>query len=204
MEGDQIGIITIAQDAGSALDTYIYLLDSSGAILAENDDIVMYELRDSSLSYRLPHTGTYYIKVRAWNHPSAGGDDHAYTLHLAKDSSSPTAEITSPLDGARLPEGISTISVNASDEGSGISHVDFFWHSGDWEYGNWDYLGTDWDNSDGWAFDFDTSSLPDQAGIAFFARVHDWAGNTRGAGVWDLYLGNLSRKIYFPIIISNP
>ncbi|MCK5430232.1 MAG: PPC domain-containing protein, partial [Anaerolineales bacterium] len=154
--GDQIGITTVAQSVGSNLDTYIYLLDSNGSVLTENDDIILYELRDSSLSFILPNTDTYYIKVRAWNHPSAGGDDHTYSLHLANDSNDPTAEISTPQDYTFLSRGEEKITVNANDEGSGISHVDFFWHSGDWQFGSWEYISSDWESDDGWSTDFDT------------------------------------------------
>jgi hypothetical protein len=200
LAGDHIGLTTLAQSIGSSLDTYIYLLDSKGSVLAENDDIITYELRDSSLSFILPTTDTYYIKVRAWNHPSAGGDDHTYTLHLANDANDPTAELFTPQDYTFLSKGLEEIIVNASDQGSGISHVDFFWHSGDWQYGSWEYISSDWEGNGGWSTNFDTTLLPDQNNIAFFARVHDWAGNSIGVGTWSLYLYDQSYFTFLPVI----
>ena len=202
--GDQIGITTVAQSVGSNLDTYIYLLDSNGSVLTENDDIILYELRDSSLSFILPNTDTYYIKVRAWNHPSAGGDDHTYSLHLANDSNDPTAEISTPQDYTFLSRGEEKITVNANDEGSGISHVDFFWHSGDWQFGSWEYISSDWESDDGWSTDFDTRQLPEQKDIAIYAQVHDWAGNTIGIGTWNLYLYDQVHFTYLPVIRNIP
>ncbi len=67
---------------GSKLDSYLSLLDSDGVnVLAENDDEVRGE-GDSLLSYVLQRTGKYYLKVRAWNHPGAGGSEYTYTLKI--------------------------------------------------------------------------------------------------------------------------
>ncbi len=198
--GDHIGLTTTAQSNGSDLDTYIYLIDSKGAVLAENDDIIPYENRDSSLSYTLPKTDTYYIKVHAWDHPTAGGDNHFYSLHLDSDNDDPLVNFSSLNNYTFLPKGEIDLSIDVSDEGSGASRIDFYWHSGDWEFGSWEYIGVDWDGDDGWSISFDTSTLPKQDGIAFYAEVHDWAGNSTGIGAWNLYLYEQHFFTYLPII----
>jgi murein DD-endopeptidase MepM/ murein hydrolase activator NlpD len=184
--GDQVGIAVVSQNPG-AIDPYTFLLDSDGTtLLAENDDQILHVNTDSFLSYKLPHDGTYFIKVRAWGHPSAGGEEAIYTLKLNSEAGKPTVSISSPAGGTYLPNTPFTITVAASDSGSGISHVDCLWHSGDWKYGDWVVVDTDWDGSDGWKFNFDPSNLPDQSGIAFFVRAYDGAGNWAGSGSWDL------------------
>jgi len=184
--GEQVGIAVISQTPG-AIDPYTFLLDSDGStLMAENDDQILHVNTDSFLSYRLPQDGTYYIKVRAWGHPSAGGEEAIYSLKLNSETSKPTVSISSPSEGTFLPNIPFTITAAASDTLSGISHVDCLWHSGDWKYGDWIVVDTDWDGSDGWQFNFDPGSLPDQSGIAFFVRAYDSAGNWAGSAVWDL------------------
>jgi len=79
-----------------------------------------------------------------------------------------------------------TLSVLADDQKSGISHVEFKYHSGDWLNSSWQVIGSDYDGSDGWEIQFDTTALPEQKDAAFFANVYDWGGNWIGAGAWEL------------------
>jgi hypothetical protein len=188
--GDQVGVATEAKNIGSLLDTYLFLLTSDGkSVLIENDDLVYAKHTDSYLSYVLPSDGTYYIKVKPWNHPTVGGDTYYYTIHLnSNDSTDPSIELTSPPDSTFLPSGIAPINANANDSTTGISHVEFYWHSGDWQFSDWTLLDLDRDGTDGWQFDFDTSVIAEQKEIAFYARAYDWAGNSRAAGTWNLWL----------------
>jgi murein DD-endopeptidase MepM/ murein hydrolase activator NlpD len=205
--GDQIGISSIAETT-SLPDTYLFLLDGNFAsVLAENDDRYPGFQQDSFLTYRLTRSGTYYIKLRAWNHPSVGGSEYNYTLSLlAGDHTDPQAQILSPMSNAWLPLGNVTISVQAVDPSvpgetaSGVSHVDFLWHGGDWENSSWINLGADWDGSDGWSYNIDTSSLLRPPGAAIFVRVYDWAGNWRGTAAWDLRPDN-PYKVYLPALM---
>lgn len=184
--GDRI-VVDIDTSNESWLDSYVFLLDSDGtSVLAENDDEVS-GVRDSHLGYHLPHDGTYYIKVKAWNHPSAGGTEYFYTIHLLVDEINPsTAEITSPGNDAWLDPNMETVAVTATDNESGINRVEFLWHDADWQNSDWIWLGADNDGRDGWSWDFDTSSLPDQQGGAFYIWAFDWVGNWTGAGTWNL------------------
>jgi hypothetical protein len=206
-EGDLLGISASANTPFTP-DTYLYLLDSDfGSILAENDDRISGILTDSYLSYRLSRDGTYFIKLRAWNHPSAGGSEYNYSLSLhANDSVLPDATLLAPAENASLPFGVVNIQVDATDistpgeVATGVSHVDFFWHSGDWESSSWTLLGSDWDGTDGWGYNFATENLPEQDHMALFVRAYDWAGNWRGAAVWNLRLDLYPFDIFLPVM----
>ena len=79
--GDVIVVDIDAQSLSpaSALDSYLYLLDSYGNELTHNDD---YGGLDSRIEYTLPADGTYYLKVEEYNHPNEGGPDYFYTISL--------------------------------------------------------------------------------------------------------------------------
>lgn len=86
-EGDTISIIMRRAEA-SSLDSYLLLLDDSGAILAENDDglegIASAEIRD----FALPYSGTYTIVATRFgfqNGTSSG--DYELELSIAGDVS---------------------------------------------------------------------------------------------------------------------
>jgi hypothetical protein len=185
--GQRIVVDIDAQVNGSLLDSYVSLIDSDGlTILAEHDDEVVGVRRDAHLGYELPHSGTYYIRVRAWEHPDAGGPDYFYNVTLLQDNTLPSGEITSPSTDAWLNPTLETVVATTSDGQSGISHVDFLWHDADWSSSDWIWLGSDWDGSDGWSRDFDTSGQPEQDGGAFYIWAFDWAGNQVGDGTWQL------------------
>ena len=44
----------------------------------------------------------------------------------------------------------------------------------------------DWDGLDGWSYSFDILEGVQEPGIAFYARIYDWAGNWIGTGAWNL------------------
>lgn len=183
--GDKVVIDIDAKVNGSLLDSYIFLLDSDGTnVLRLNDDEQPTSL-DSKLGYQLPHDGTYYIKLKAWNHPSVGSIDYFYTIHLLTDGVNPSSvAIISPGNDAWLDPTLETITVAASDDESGINRVEFLWHDADLN-SDWVWLGADY-SSDDWSWNFDTDSLPDQRGGAFYVWAFDWVGNWTGAGVWNL------------------
>jgi len=185
--GDQIGIWTEAQALGSPLDSHISLLDSDGrSLLESNDDQVQYLRTDSWLSYTLARGGDYYIKMRAWDSPTAGGETYNYTLHLVKDMQDPIGIVIEPAADGFIRLAPVNLSVFASDGQSGVSHVRFFWHSTDWLSAGWTALGEDWDGSDGWGIAIDAATLPNLYGGAFYTQIFDQAGNWFGAGVWNL------------------
>ena len=194
--GDQIGAVVDAQVLGSNLDPYLFLIDEDGkSVLAENDDQIPSHRTDSFLSYRLQRDGIYYLKIKSWEHPTNGGEDQFYTLRLYEETEKPSAEFVYPVDGTPITPGTITLKVAADDTISGISHVQFFWHSPDWQNSEWIVLGEDWDGRDGWNYVFPGEEIPD----GFFARAYDWAGNTTGTGVWN-YKAPI---IYLPVIYAG-
>ncbi len=198
--GDQVGLWTEAQVLGSPLDTHITLLDSDGrSMLESNDDQVQYERPDSWLSYTLKRSGDYYIRVRAWDNPSAGGEAYSYTLHLVQEKQNPIGIFVDPGPDGFFRSKPLTLSVFATDGLSGVSHVRFYWHSPDWQSSEWMMLGDDWDGSDGWNFAVDTSTLPGIYGGAFYAQIFDQAGNWFGTGLWNLK----GVPTYLPLIIRS-
>jgi murein DD-endopeptidase MepM/ murein hydrolase activator NlpD len=203
--GDRIvvDIDTPTNDPPLDLDLYVFLLDGDGtSVLAEHDDEIFGVRRDPHLGYLFDRPGTYYLKVRAWAHPSAGGSDYTYTIKLFKDNTPPAAKIDYPPSGSYLPDNQFAIIADASDTSSGISHVEFMWHSGNWNFENWNVLGSDWDGSDGWSYAFDPSALAEQQDIAFYANVYDWAGNWTGVGSWEIRLDRTPPVawLYLPVI----
>lgn len=195
--GDRVGIRVTAASTGSSLDSYLSLYDSDGtSLLAENDDMVLYEQTDSIISYEIKRTGTYYLRVRSWDHPSSGGSDYSYSLSLSMDNQDPIASFIFPQDGQMLPKGKFQISLNASDQQTGISHVEFWWHTADWQSSDWLFLAQDMDGADGWSVEFDTSALDTKTSIAIYARVFDKAGNSTSFGSYNLR----QPVIYLPVI----
>jgi len=187
--GDKVVVDIDAKVNGSSLDSYVFLLDSNGtSVLAEHDDEITYERQDSHLSHQLPHNGTYYIKVRAWNHPSVGGTDHFYTIRLLTDNTSPSVQITSPAHDAWLNPDQQTVTTAVSDSESGIRNAEFYWHDANWDgSSDWIVLNDDWDAGDGWTYQLDTSSISEQSqGCVVFIYAYDWAGNYAGYGSYHL------------------
>ncbi|RKX24102.1 MAG: hypothetical protein DRP45_08960, partial [Candidatus Zixiibacteriota bacterium] len=187
--GDTIVADINARVNGSQLDSVLVLLDSDGVTeLASNDDAQPGSL-DSLLGYTLPSDGTYYLKVRDYNHPSYGDSTYYYDLSLSVDNSTPTGAFLSPTASTYISStGHISITVDASDVGSGVRNVTFLWHPGDWSDPDWEVLGEDWDSSDGWAIDWNVGSLPDQRDAALYAWAFDWAGNWVGMECWDITL----------------
>ena len=182
--GSQDQEITIRVDAislGSALDPVLSLLDQYGGLILENDDQVEYLVQDSAIHLTLPYTGTYFIKVRAWDHPSGGGTNHFYNLSLPVDSTSPSLEITTPatnwINGQPFD-----LTVEASDAGSGLARVDFYWHSSDWLNSSWKLIGSDWIGSDGWQININPADpiYSGMIGGALYAQAVDRTFNTWG------------------------
>lgn len=183
-----VDIDTPTANRPEGLDLIIYLLDSDGSSsVASHDDEIYGERLDPHLGYLLTHSGTYYIKAHLWSHPSVGGENYLYTINLSKDNTPPTANFSNVQTGDSFPGNESIpLSVQANDNGSGISHVQFLYHSEDWINTNWQQLAIDQNGEDGWGISFDPTSLKEVKDIAFYANVFDWAGNWTGTGVWDL------------------
>ncbi|MCS6908445.1 MAG: DVUA0089 family protein, partial [Anaerolineales bacterium] len=195
--GERLGVQVLADRSNPNLflDPYLYLLDSDGrSVLAENDDKVHARITDSSLFYRVLRTGEYYLKVKAFDHPSAGDIALKYNLTLVKDSQDPVGAFLIPKNNQTVVGDSFPVRVIAYDGNGEISHVRFYRHTANWELGKWELIGEDWDGSDGWGIDLTEHAL----GFSIWARVFDLAGNYIDLGVWNLSLARSA--LFFPII----
>ena len=86
--GDTIKARVYARSSiGGTLDSYLYLLDENGQVLAENDDIIFGQITDSEIIFTLPQDGTYYLVVTSYTIANGGSDDspfNKYRLELQK------------------------------------------------------------------------------------------------------------------------
>jgi hypothetical protein len=200
--GDRISvdITTPDEDRPDGLDLILFLIDGdSESVLASHDDEVYAVRLDPHLGYLITRSGTYYLKARLWAHPTYGDVDFSYKLKLIKDTAKPVAAFLDLHNGSYLPSNDPfTLSIGAEDSESGIAHVQFLFHSGDW-LSSWKDLGSDWDGSDGWNIKFDPTTLGEQKDLAFYANVYDWAGNWSGIAAWDLIVTE-SEKIFLPVL----
>ncbi|MDT8898325.1 pre-peptidase C-terminal domain-containing protein [Thermanaerothrix sp. 4228-RoL] len=177
--GQRLAIRLDAQRNGSPLDAILTLYDAQGNRLAENDDLVLYQMNDPALSYTLPTSGTYYLKVRAWGHPGVGDADQTYTLQVQVDSTPPTLNLTTPAT-SWVPNGALTMQAQASDGESGVALVNFYWRAN--PRAPWQLMGQDWDGRDGWTWATSSTAL---AGGDLYVEAVDFGGNRSG----DLRLG---------------
>lgn len=202
--GAQIGAAAQAQVIGSPLDTHLFLYGADGlSPFAENDDLVNAQVTDSFLTFPAERAGEYVLLLRAWDNPRSGGAEFVYNLRLYTDDQEPEASMVFPKDGFALPQTPFSVSVQADDgSGSGIDHVLFWWHSGDWLNDDWLSLGEDLDGSDGWSALFDPSGLGFQTGMAVYAQVFDRAGNWTPAAAWNVSLPK--SVVYFPLVRVKP
>lgn len=123
-----------------------------------------------------------------------GGLTDTYTIHIIQDNEKPKINFIVPRTNQQVTTGPITLTVDASDTISGISHVTFFWHPADWKDLNWTFLGEDWDGSDGWKMNIDIPVSEDPSKIAFYVRAYDRAGNVSGTAYWN----NQGSTIYLP------
>jgi len=198
--GDRIVVDIDAKSAGSALDGYLFLLDTDGySELAENDDEVLYEKQDPLLEYILPRDGEYYLKFQAWDHPMGNGQ---YTMKLFKDDQDPTIKLKNPIEGSSLPIGSLSLAADASDAQSGVRFVRFMVHTSNWLTGKWTEAGTDYNGEDGWSATFDTSSLPDGDTISVYAFAYDRSGNWNHAAAWNVDIDARPLSLSLPPLLN--
>jgi hypothetical protein len=184
--GDKFGVDIDAKVGGSLLDSYIYLLAADGrTIVAENDDEVWLTLLDSYLTTVLPEDGTYYLKVKAWNHPSVGSSSYWYTMTIAIDNDNPVLSGLSIADYDILASDID-LSVSATDGGTGVASVEFLYHTGDYANTPWVSIDVDTDSTGGWTADWDTSGLPESSGYVVLVKATDFGGNAAYLAAWHL------------------
>ena len=173
--GQRLAIRLDAQRNGSPLDAVLGLYDAQGNRLAENDDLVLYQMNDPALGYTLPASGTYYVKVRAWGHPGVGDANQTYTLQVQVDGTPPALNLTTPA-ASWVPSGALTLQAQASDGESGVALVNVYWRPN--PRAPWQLLGQDWDGRDGWTWATTGAAL---AGGDLYVEVADFGGNRSGA-----------------------
>ena len=175
----------------SQLDSHIFLLDQNGAsVLAENDDEEYLKKVDSLLTYTFTRSGTYLLKVKAWNHPGVGSTSHFYNVTArVEDPTTPpkSVGIAYPLNPAYVPEGQHWVKPTAVDyDGGNVVQIDLYWHGPDWSNPTWVKLGTDNTPGDGWAILSTPANYGGVPGSAMYVRATSKAGGTVGMVWWDL------------------
>lgn len=173
----------------SNLDSVVTLLDSDKrSPIAENDDEDYGVVQDSWLPYVFQRDGTYYIKVKPWNFPGAGGPAFNYKLTLRQNVpvSPSDLRILFPTASNRVPVLPFNISVAAADfDGGLVSKVEFFWHGPDWSQ-DWVVLGTDTYGGDGWNYNINPAVYGGVDGSALYVQATSRTGGLKGAVLWDL------------------
>ena len=79
--------ITVFVDGTTLEDPYVYIRNSAGALLYENDDINPGVIRDSKVSFTATTTGTYYIDVGSFDESYTGN----YTVSVSVYTPPPIA-----------------------------------------------------------------------------------------------------------------
>jgi Bacterial pre-peptidase C-terminal domain len=95
---------------GTLEDPYLRIHDANGALLAENDDIVLGINRDSELTFRPATTGTYYLEAGAF------ADNYLGTYRVSVGGATVTDDFRDSLTDTTVPFG--QVSVNGSSSGN--------------------------------------------------------------------------------------
>ncbi|GAB4496615.1 MAG: hypothetical protein OHK0052_06830 [Anaerolineales bacterium] len=190
VEGGRVLLDVDAYAKGSPLDAFLQVFADDGSLLAQQDDEQTGILPDPRLGLLLPYTGGYVARLKAFEHPGVGGAAFTYTLRLLEDSTPPLLTLNPVMAGVTISASQTTLTAQASDAGSGVQKVVFWWHAPNWAAGNWQVVAEDVNGADGWQAVFDPLAwgLSSQEGVAFFAQAFDWAGNTAVAVQWDVLL----------------
>jgi len=182
--GEEVEVDIDAIAFGSELDPYLLFYDYRGNLLAENDDEIYYNQRDSYIKYTLPNTGDYYVMVKAWDYPRAGSDSHFYTLRVKRsgDFTPPQAAFSWPTTDL-IPQKPFYLKVETNDIGvgtqTGVVKVDFYWRNANVE-SPWVLLGSDTSAGDGWSALFDVAKYEPVLNGWLYVQAFDAAGNQRG------------------------
>lgn len=105
-------VITASLTATSgSLDTYLFMLDAAGAIIAENDDVSNNgeNLNSEIPNFVMPSTGTFTLVASRYGQ-TLGGTEGAYTLSVA-ESAGDVGVASGPDLGLDVPDGIIEVSL---------------------------------------------------------------------------------------------
>lgn len=74
-----------AAQVGGQLDAYLFLLDSTGKVIAENDDRGTPRIdSDAEITYTLPKAGTYYLVATSYDIAAGGSDNNPFNKYRLK------------------------------------------------------------------------------------------------------------------------
>ena len=121
---DQQVSISMSKTGASTLDTYLYLIGPTGAVVTENDDIVLGTDTNSRIPlsgfFTLPVSGTYVIEATSWD-PNFTG---TYTLTLTSGSPN-TVQLNQSTFAVNESDGRVNISMNRSGTTSSSATVKY-------------------------------------------------------------------------------
>ena len=130
MAADQTVQITLAgEGAGGVEDTFLWLLDSAGDVVAQNDD---HNGQDSALMFQATSAGTYYIRAGSFNNLHSG--DYRITLQetaliadIVFDDEQAGAYAGSSVSGGFIQS--STVNINKNWAGGGGNIDSYHYHT---------------------------------------------------------------------------
>src|SRR5204862_7173443 len=105
-----VSVSLSATDIGGGIGATRYTLDGTDPGVSSSTYTAPFTLTDSAT-----------VKARSWD--AAGNSGPVRSQALKIDAVAPTGQIASPADGASVPPGSLTVTVNAADAGSGGAAV---------------------------------------------------------------------------------
>jgi Ca2+-binding RTX toxin-like protein len=114
-----------ASGAGTLADPYLRLHDSSGALVAQNDDVVSGSNPDSEVLYTAPSSGTYYVEAGAYLDGYAGSYRVSATqTATAQTSAGPTSgdDVLNGRAGGDSIDGLAGDDTIVGQDGHNILH----------------------------------------------------------------------------------
>jgi len=191
----------------SQLNSHLTLMDQDkygNSLLDENDDLQPGVMTDSQLYFIAPEDGYYYLKVKSSDYPVSGGNSYFYTISLTElldtiDTVAPSLTIEYPARSDGVRSEAVTFSALSEDVESGVSRVDFWWHSPNWTSGTWTLLTSDAYRADGWQTGFDGSGYIEGQSGALAVIAYDWAENARVVADWNVPIDDSP-----PVTALNP
>jgi hypothetical protein len=121
------------------------------------------------------------------------------TIPILVDNTPPTVTLISP-GGPYLTTNPILLQADVKDASSGVDQAQFLVGYDNGQGWAWFTLGWDSDGSDGWKWQWDASTVPDQPGIAFYIYAWDRAGNGQGTASWDYILDrNPPKTTVYPL-----
>ncbi len=187
--GETCYVLTLSSNAGGS-DPVADPSNSTGC------DLGTYKTGESISLTAMPNSGW---QVSAW---SGTNDDSSkthinsvtmpssnytvtvtYVETIGDDTEAPTGSFITPSPDGTLMIPRTILSVEASDNLSGVKNVTFYvYHDGSWHL-----VGMDMDGSDGWEYYWPATEIPDQT-IEIKVVIEDFAGNISE----DIILSNIT------------